>query len=51
MESFTDDERATLRSLLVRLERNADYHRAMRWFASPGKRLRRGDPRPALHVR
>ena len=52
MESFADDERATLRSLLLRLERNADWHRGARWFASAGAtRQRPGGPRHAIHVR
>ena len=52
MASFGDAERETLRSLLTRLERNADCHRGVRWFASAGgTRQRPGGPRLALHVR
>lgn len=50
--SFADNERESLRSLLMRIERNVDCYRGARWFASAGgTRQRKSGPRFAIHVR
>lgn len=47
-QHFSVDERASLHSLLARLERGADWHRVLRYWTSNGPCVRRP---PSVHVR
>jgi len=47
-EQFSEEDKVSLRALLARLERGADWHRAMRMWRSTEARPGR---RPSIHVR
>lgn len=49
--SFTIEERATLLTLLERLERGAEWHRTEQLWCFPGSRHPMPPGRPAIHVR